>query len=299
MLSAGGGFRERWISAQDGLRLYLRDYGDPLTVATPVVCLSGLTRNSKDYHTLAGGLASRRRVVCPDYRGRGRSDYDRDWRNYRPDVYVRDLMQIFAALNLHKAVICGTSLGGLLAMALAAAAPTLLAGAILNDIGPDVDPKGLARILRYIGENRPQADWKAATDHVKTLYSHLNLEGEAEWRHHAEATFREGGDGLLHYDWDVALARPLAKNRGQDIDLWRLYGAVKRIPVLAIRGGRSDILSEQTFARMAQHKPDLIQLTVPDAGHTPPLDHGPAATAIATFLADLDVEPDKEARFRP
>ena len=290
MDSTDGGFRERQITAQDGLRLYVRDYGDPLASATPVVCLGGLTRNSKDYHALALGLAGKRRVVCPDYRGRGRSAYDRDWRNYRPDVYVRDLMQMLAALNVHHAVICGTSLGGLLAMGLAAAAPTLLAGVILNDIGPDVDPKGLARILRYIGENKPQADWDAATGHVKTLYDHLNLESEADWRRYADATFHEGEDGLLHYDWDVALAKPLLRNRGQDIDLWRLYGALKRIPVLAIRGGRSDILTEQTFARMAHFKPDLIQLTVPEAGHTPPLDHGPAADAIGGFLADLDTE---------
>lgn len=281
-------YRERWVSAQDGLRLYARDYGDPLAPAPPLLCLTGLTRNSKDFNDLAQRHAARRRVVCPDYRGRGRSAYDPDWRNYQPEVYVRDLMALLAALSLHKVVICGTSLGGLLAMGLSVATPSALAGVILNDVGPELNPGGLSRILEYVGVDKPQGDWDGAIAHLKQLFGADSLAGEAKWRSFAEATYRRRDDGLLHYDWDTALAKPLLADRGQVPDLWRLYGALKRVPVLAIRGERSDVLSEATFARMAELKPDLIQVTVPEVGHTPELDEEPAERAIDGFLESLD-----------
>lgn len=281
-------YRERWLSAQDGLELFFRDYGDPLAPGTPVLCLGGLARNSKDFHHLAGRLSEQRRVVCPDYRGRGRSAYDPDWRNYRPEVYLRDLIHLLAACNLHKIAVCGTSMGGLLSMGLAVATPTALAGVILNDIGPDLSPGGLSRILQYVGVDRPQPDLDAAVAHLKSLLPRLGLDSDAKWRRFAEATYRKGDDGLLHYDWDVALAKYLIRSGGRTLDLWRLYGALRRLPVLAFRGALSDVLSEPSFARMAEVKPDLIQVTVPDVGHVPMLDEPQAERAIDAFLARLD-----------
>lgn len=288
MLSSGPEYVERWVTAQDGLRLYARDYGDPLAPGTPVLCLTGLTRNSQDYDDLAKRLCDRRRVVCPDYRGRGRSAYDPDWRNYRPDVYVRDLMNLLAALSLHRVVICGTSLGGLLAMGLSVATPSAVAGAVLNDIGPELNPDGVSRILDYVGRDTPQKDWDGAVSHLKQLFGADSHDTEAKWRRFAEATYKRRDDGLLHYDWDVNLAKPLIRNKGETPNLWSLYGALARRPVLALRGEKSDVLNESTFARMAEVKPDLIRVTLLNVGHAPELDEPLAEEAIDSFLADLD-----------
>lgn len=284
-MSERSSYRERRYGAQDGLSLYYRDYGDPLSGRPPVLCLGGLARNSKDFDGFAGRLAHGRRVVCPDYRGRGRSAYDPDWRHYRPEVYLNDLFHLMAAANLHRVIVCGLSLGGLLAMGLSVLAPSQLAAVILDDVGPEVDAAGLDRIRDYVGQDHPQPDWPAAVAEVKRLFPSLGLTDEAGWRRFAEATFREGEDGLLHVDWDVTLAKALAPDRH---DLWAYYRALGPFPVLAFRGARSDVLSAETFARMAEVKPDLVQVTVPGVGHVPLLDNPEVEHAIDDFLRHID-----------
>ena len=281
----GQSYRERRYSAQDGLSLSYRDYGDRLFERAPVLCLGGLARNAKDFHGFAGRLAQQRRVVCPDYRGRGRSDYDPDWRNYRPEVYVNDLFHLMAAANLHGAIVCGMSLGGLLAMGLSVLAPAQLTAVILDDVGPEVDVAGVERIRDYVGRDHPQPDWPAAVAEVKRLFPTLGLSDEAGWRRFAEATFREGPDGRLHVDWDVSLAKALAHDQH---DLWRYYRALAPFPVLAIRGALSDVLSADTFERMAEAKPDLVRVTVSGVGHVPQLNHPEVEPAIDDFLAHID-----------
>jgi pimeloyl-ACP methyl ester carboxylesterase len=189
------GYRERRFTAQDGLNLYYRDYGDPLSARRPVLCLGGLARNSKDFHGFANRLCQKRRVVCPDYRGRGRSDYDPDWRNYRPEVYANDLFHLLAAANLHEVIICGVSMGGLLAMGLCVLVPSHVAAIILDDVGPEIDDAGIERIRAYVGRDHPQPDWPAAIAEVKRLFPNLAPTDEAGWRRFAEATFHEGEDG--------------------------------------------------------------------------------------------------------
>lgn len=287
-IQASTGYRERRISARDGLSLYLRDYGDPLSSGTPLLCLGGLVRNAQDFELLAGHLASQRRVICPDYRGRGQSAYDPDWRNYKPEVYLADLTQVLAACNLHRVVVCGTSLGGLLAMGLAVMSPTALAGVILNDVGPEIGGPGLERILQYVAHDHPQDDWEAAVAHLKQLFKQLRFENEAKWRRFAEATFKRGADGRLHYNWDTAIGKALTRQSRDKPDLWPLYRALRALPVLAFRGALSDILSQETFDRMAREKPDLIRVTVPDVGHVPVLDEAPALGHIETYLAAVD-----------
>lgn len=278
--------RERWISAQDGLRLYLRDFGDPLAPGVSLLCLSGLARNSRDFVGFARRHAAHRRVVCPDYRGRGRSDHDEDWRNYRPEVYLRDLSALLAACNLHRVVVCGTSMGGLLAMALAVSNPTALAGVILNDVGPVIGTEAVGRIRDHIARDEPLADWAAAIAEARQLYAELGYgDDEAKWRRFVEATYREGPDGLLRVDWDVRIARSLG---GQLPDLWPYFRAIRRLPALAIRGGQSSVLTAETFAAMLAEKPDLIQVTVPGVGHAPALDETEAEQAINDFLARID-----------
>jgi len=278
-------YRERRYTAQDGLSLYYRDYGDPLSRRPPVLCLGGLARNSKDFHAFAGRLARARRVVCPDYRGRGRSDYDPDWRNYRPEVYGNDLFHLMAAADLHGVVVCGLSLGGLLAMGLSVTAPAQLTAVILDDVGPELGQAAIDRIRDYIGRDHPQPDWPAAVAEVKRLFPNLGLKDEAGWRRFAEATFRSGEDGRLHVDWDVSLAKALSHDRH---DLWVYYRALRPFPVLAFRGALSDVLSAETFARMAEVKPDLVRVTVPEVGHVPLLDHPQVEQAIDDFLARID-----------
>ena len=276
--------RERTVAAQDGLELYFRDYGDPTSSRTPVLCLTGLTRNSKDYHPLASRLAHERRVLALDYRGRGRSARDPDYSNYKAQVYLNDIRCLLAATNCHHVVCVGTSLGAILSMALAVVAPTTVAGAILNDAGPELNTSGLARIMGYIGRDHPVADWDEATEHVQELFGAVSGRPADQWRDIAEGTFVEGGDGLLHYDWDPNIAKALAE-AGEVPDLWPLYRALRGVPVLALRGAISDVLSADVFERMAEDMPNLTQVTVPRVGHVPTLGEREASEAIDAFLA--------------
>jgi pimeloyl-ACP methyl ester carboxylesterase len=277
------GFRERRLTAQDGLQLYYRDYGDPLSPRLPLLCLSGIVRNSADYADLAERHAGERRVLCLDYRGRGRSGYDRRWQNYDPHVYAGDIGHLITANDLHRVIVLGTSLGGILAMGLAVLRPTALGGVIINDIGPEVAPGGLARIAGYIGADHPQPDWPSAVAYLRQLLPTLSIRTEAGWMKFARGTFREGADGLLHVDWDINLARPLA-NGAPVPDLWHYFRALRPVPTLALRGALSDVLSAETFERMALAKPDLLRVTVPDAGHTPTLNEPEAAAAVDAFI---------------
>ena len=276
-------FRERHLTAQDGLKLYYRDYGDPLSPRLPLLCLSGLVRNSADYADLAERHAGERRVLCLDYRGRGRSAYDSNWRNYDPHVYANDIGHLIAATGLHRVIVLGTSLGGVLAMGLAVLRPAVLGAVIINDIGPEVAAGGIARIVDYIGADHPQPDWPSAVAYLRQLLPTLSIRTDAGWMKMARATFREGADGLLHVDWDTNLARPLATG-GPVPDLWRYFRALRPVPTLALRGTLSDVLAAETFERMALAKPDLLRVTVPDAGHAPTLNEPDAAAAVDAFI---------------
>jgi pimeloyl-ACP methyl ester carboxylesterase len=281
-------YRERTLTAQDGLALYYRDYGDPLAARTPVLCLSGLTRNSADFDEVATRLAAERRVLCPDYRGRGRSAYDPDWRHYEPRTYINDVAHLLAAAGVGRAVVIGTSLGGLLAMGLAVLRPTAVAGVVLNDIGPEVDSGGFARILDYVGTDHPQPDWESAARYLKELLPRLAPNAdEAWWRLHAETTFRMGEDGRLHFDWDLNIAKPLVRQGTTTPDLWALYRGLRQLPTLALHGALSDVLTDRTFSRMALEKPDLVCVTVSDVGHTPSLSEPQSTSALDAFLQPL------------
>jgi pimeloyl-ACP methyl ester carboxylesterase len=277
-------YRERRLAAQDGLSLYYRDYGDPLSRRLPLICLTGLTRNSADFADLADRHADERRILCLDYRGRGRSAYDSDWRNYDPRIYVSDIVHLLAANDVDRAVIVGTSMGGVLTMALAVLKPTALAAAVLNDIGPDVIPGGLVRIMGYIGTDQPQPDWPTAVRYLQKLLPTLSIRSDEGWLKMAKATFREGDDSLLHFDWDVKLAKPLLAQSGGVPDLWPFFSALRRVPTLVLRGALSDVLSPETFQRMALVKPDLERVTVPNSGHAPTLNEPEAAAAIDAFI---------------
>lgn len=285
-MTGTAGFAERRFRAQDGLSLYFRDYGPRDSADTPVLCLTGLARNSKDFAPFAARVSAQgRRVLCLDYRGRGRSAYDPDPMNYQPPTYLNDIRHMLAALGLHKVIVAGSSLGGILGMAMGAAMPTAIAGLILNDVGPEIDTAGFARIQNYLKTDRPHRDWDDAVADLKTIFTN-NSFTEEEWRDVADGTFVRRDDGLLHFDWDVNLYKPIEKSPGIP-DLWPYFNSVRHVPILVLRGEKSDILVPDTVDRMVERHPSIRAVTVPGAGHIPTLKEPESVEAVDDFLGRI------------
>ncbi len=285
-------YAEHGWRSSDGLSLYYRDYPGPDGGgALPALCLPGLTRNSRDFEDLALHLAKSRRVLSPELRGRGRSDYDPEPKNYHPGTYVRDLVDLLEAAGAPRVVAVGTSLGGLLSMLLASAKPEALAGVVLNDIGPELDPAGVARIRGYVGKGGPVSTWEEAAGALRELNAAAFPElGPGDWLEFARRTYVEGEDGKLRTDYDPHIADTFADTSGArpSEGAWAMFAGLDRIPTLALRGALSDILSERVFAEMQRRKPDLVAVTVPERGHAPLLDEPACLTAIDRFLKSLD-----------
>lgn len=277
--------RERFFASHDDRRLFYRDFGDPLAPRTPVLCLPGLTRNGKDFDALAARLAETRRVICPDYRGRGRSQYDPDWHNYGPETTLRDIADLLTVTGAYRVVAIGTSFGGLLGMGLAVLMPTAVAGLVLNDIGPEFEPGPYRHLMAAIGRDHPLQSWDQAVPALRALFPALAFRDPAAWEVAARHTWRAGADGRLHVDWDVRLVRAFGDKPPQP--LWHLFRAVRCLPVLAFRGEKSDILTPACFARMVEEKPDLTAVEVAGAAHVPTLDEPEARAALDAFLASF------------
>lgn len=276
---------ERRITSFDNLSLYVRDYGDPQDPRAPLFCLGGLTRNCKDFESLAERYSSDgRRVICPDYRGRGQSAYDPNWRNYDPRMYIRDIQDLLSALNAHHVVVVGTSLGGILGMGMAVAMPGALAAVVMNDVGPKVETGGLNFIINYIREDRPHDDWDGAVATIKTMLPNLTFQDDGIWLKMAQNTFRARDDGKLYFDWDVNIVKPMLESSYAIPDMWPLFRALKNVPTLVLRGAESDILSPETFAEMQQVKPDMIAVEIPRAGHVPTMAEPESRTALEAFF---------------
>lgn len=280
-------YQEGHFHAQDGLRLYYRDYtANSLPGSQPVIlCLGGLARNSKDFHRIAGRLSNLGcRVICPDYRGRGRSEYSNDPMTYQATTYLDDIRHLLTALNIHQVVVLGTSLGGLLAMGMGAAMPTTLAGAILNDVGPDIAPGGMSRIIDYLSNPPELNNWDDAVATIKEMFALTGFTEKEQWQRLAENTFREDDDGIIRYDWDPNIVVPLKKKTPLP-DLWALFRSLKHIPVLAFRGEKSDILTTDTFDNMKTTNPNMIAVEVPGVGHVPSLEEQVSQEALDEFLS--------------
>ncbi|MEM6902719.1 MAG: alpha/beta hydrolase, partial [Pseudomonadota bacterium] len=187
-----GGFKQRYLTVSDGLQLAFRDYGDPLAPGTPVLCLSGLSRNSRDFHDTALWLKPNHRVICPDYIGRGLSERADDPERYIPPRMLGDILALTTALNLHQVIIIGTSLGGFLAMGLSVLSPVLVKAAVINDAGPDFGDQALGRIIDYLGQDHPKPDWETAIGDLRRDFGHLGFEEERDWRDLAEGSFTAG-----------------------------------------------------------------------------------------------------------
>jgi pimeloyl-ACP methyl ester carboxylesterase len=284
-----------FISAPDGLRLHARVYGGGPVQAAPVVCLPGLTRNGADFETLAQALASDsaspRRVIAIDLRGRGLSAYDPDPSHYNLQIELADVLAVMAALDASPAVIVGTSRGGLIAMLMAAVRPTAIAGVVLNDIGPVIEPKGLMRIKGYAGKLPQPRDYPDAVAILRRLMSAQfpNLT-DGEWLAYARGTFKEEDGGRLVPSYDVRLSETLkAVTPDAPVPtMWPQFTALAQRPVMVIRGGLSDILSAATVDQMTARHPSLAVQVVEDQGHAPLLTDTPTVSAIGSFIRRCD-----------
>ena len=283
----------RFVTAQDGLKLHVRDYGHA-TSLLPVVCLPGLARSGADFEALATTLANDsqkpRRVIALDSRGRGQSDYDPNPANYSLPVELADLFAVLSALGIARAVFVGTSRGGILTMLLALARPTAIAGCVLNDIGPEIDIAGLMRIKSYVGKLPQPASFEdAAAIMRRTFGGQFPKLDDRDWMSWARRTYRESDGGLVP-DYDPKLVATMA---GIEPDkplpsLWKEFDALAGIPVMVIRGGNSDILSAQTVSAMQARHPALRIVEVPDQGHAPLLDEADVIGRIADFVGSCE-----------
>ncbi|MBW9053002.1 alpha/beta fold hydrolase [Rhizobium mesosinicum] len=289
------GFTEKFYGSTDGLKLYARHYqptgGEPDRL--PIVCLPGLTRNARDFHEIAlllsGDPLSPRRVIALDYRGRGLSDRDANKANYNLAVECSDVIAACAAFGIDRAIFIGTSRGGLILHLLAAIKPELLAGAVLNDIGPVIEAAGLMAIRDYLNRDRRPQSWSEAVDILKENHgAYFPALGFTDWDGMANAIYREQ-NGVPVADYDHAIAEQLkAVDFSNPLpDLWPQFESLRSIPLLVIRGENSNLLSRQTTDEMTKRHPRIVQITAKGQGHAPLLHLGGIPETIGRFVSKL------------
>jgi len=286
-------YTEISYTSGDGLHLYARDYAASSGPARlPVVCIHGLTRNSADFDELAPEIARMgRRVIAPDVRGRGHSDHDPDPANYNPVVYAGDIVKLLHDLGIARAVFVGTSMGGLITMTLAMRHLELIAGAVLNDVGPVLSTKGLARIAGYAGRCATLASWDDAAGYMKDINA-CAFPGnpDAEWGKWARRAFAPGADGqlALRYDPSIALAMQTGKLKPTSLAARMAFRRLAhRRPTLLVRGALSDLVEPDQANWMRRIAPSMAYTEVPNVGHAPMLTEPAALDAIRGFLAQL------------
>ncbi|WP_331373836.1 alpha/beta fold hydrolase [Sinorhizobium chiapasense] len=283
-------FREYLFRAQDGLQLYARSYGDRQHGRTPVVCLAGLTRNSRDFHELADFLASSAGgghfVLSLDSRGRGGSERDDDKSRYIIATETSDLIAACGHFGIEKAIFIGTSRGGLILHNLIGLAPALIAGCILNDIGPVIEIEGLMRIRDYLNGATTPKDWAAAPRYLQSVHGKdFPILREHDWLEMAKAIYRDEG-GIPVADFDPAIAEQLQVLTADTSlpDLWPQFDTFASLPMMVVRGERSRLLAEATVEEMKRRHPNLLAVTAAGQGHAPLLHLDGPRQAIAAFL---------------
>lgn len=274
-----------WWSG-DGLRLHYRDYAGPAE-KPPILCIPGLTRNARDFEGVADRLAGAWRVIVVDLRGRGESGYAKDPLTYAPLTYRQDVQTLVLQLELPRVVAFGTSLGGLVTMLLSATAPGLLAGALLNDIGPAIEPAGVQRIGGYVGRAQSHATWlhaaRALAEAQRDIYPGYDLE---RWLTYAKRLYKLTPGGRVVLDYDMKIAEPFRVTGGApEFDMWPAFDSLAGRPATLLRGALSDLISEETARQMAARVPGLEIVTVAGVGHAPVLDEPEAVAAIDALLA--------------
>lgn len=274
-----------WWS-NDGLRLHYRDYAGS-NDRPPIVCLPGLTRNARDFESIAARLSPNWRVIAVDFRGRGESAYAKDVMTYVPLTYVQDIERLLTDLKIDRFVAFGTSLGGIVTMLLAATGHAAVAGAMLNDIGPVIEAEGLARIKSYVGKTSSWPTWvhaaRALSETSADIYPHYMLE---DWLRLAKRLYRLTPAGRIVPDYDKNIAEPFRLPGGEaGVDLWPALDALADVPTLIVRGAMSDLFSAATADAMVARLRTATLVTVAGAGHAPTLDEPEAVAAINALLA--------------
>ena len=279
----------RFWTSRDGLKLFYRDYAGP-SDRPPIVCLPGLTRNSRDFEDFANRYSGRFRVIAPDFRGRGMSERDPQPERYLAPVYAADVVQLLDELGIDRAVFVGTSLGGLVTMLIAPTQPQRIAATILNDIGPELDQSGLDRIRSYVGKPVRFRSWDEAAEYITEINRGLPASNRHDdWLRAARRLCKEDGDGIV-FDYDMAIAEPFnQRNDGAvTFDMWPLYRKLDGVPLLILRGELSDLLSPSAAQAMVADHPDAELVTVPGVGHAPDLTEPEAVAAIDRLLDRVD-----------
>ena len=278
-----------WTSA-DGLTLHYRDYRGPDGYdGPPVLCLHGLTRNARDFGDLAAHIAARRRVIVPEMRGRGQSDYSPDSTSYNPLQYAADVELLLAEQGIERFIPIGTSMGGLMTMLMAGAKPGRMAAVVLNDIGPEVNPAGIARIKGYVGQGRSYPTWVHAARSIAEAHGAAFPDYDLEkWLEMAKRTLVVTQNGRVSYDYDMAIAEPFNQPGGAaPADLWPAFEALRNVPMVLVRGELSDLITPETTLQMAARNPAMTTVIVPRVGHAPTLDEPEARAAIDALLAQV------------
>ena len=282
---------KRYWSSEDGVRLHCRDYPGRED-RPPIVCIAGLTRNARDFETLAERLAGEWRIIAIDLRGRGESGYAKDPMSYTPVTYVEDVEALLEELGAGRYVVFGTSLGGIVTMLLAQANVHRLAGVLINDVGPEIEAAGLGRIRSYVGKSNTWPTWmhaaRAVQDANADVYPDFGLE---DWLAMAKRLYRLNSAGRIVLDYDMRIAEPF-RLPGNETgpDLWQALVQLKQVPTLIIRGERSDVLSAATADRMARTLNNAQLVTVPDVGHAPTLSEPQSIAAIDRLLDQVSRE---------
>lgn len=273
-----------WVSS-DGLRLHYRDYAGEAS-RPPIICIPGLTRNARDFEGVAARLAGQWRLICVELRGRGASEAARDPMTYMPVTYVQDVEGLVADLKLERFVLFGTSLGGLITMLMAASGPARIAGALLNDIGPVLESRGLERIRSYVGRSQNWPTWLHAARFLAEGQSDRYPDwGLDDWLVYAKRLCRLTSGGRVVFDYDMRIAEPFKAPQGEaGFDLWPAFRALEDIPSLVVHGELSDVLSAESVAKMTAEVKSMTSVTVPRVGHAPTLDEPAAQKAIDDLL---------------
>jgi len=277
-------YEDRYFVVRDGLKLHYRDYPGA-TDRPPILCLHGLTRNARDFADFAERHSPAFRVIALEFRGRAESDYDPLPMRYTPLTYAADVLELLDQLGIDQAIFVGTSLGGLVTMAVAAMQPQRIAAAILNDVGPALTPVGLERIQSYVGNDTRFRTWDEAAAAIKanqgSAFPNYNHD---DWLAMVRRNCRED-NGEIRFDYDMAIIIPFEAAPTPKIDMWPLFRALGEKPLLVVRGEISDLLSAESLAKMHDAVPDMKSVTVPQTGHAPMLDEPEAEAAIDDFLS--------------
>ncbi|MDH3577815.1 MAG: alpha/beta hydrolase [Gammaproteobacteria bacterium] len=274
----------RYFRSSDGLQLYYRDFASDKG-GTPVLCLPGLTRNSRDFEDLATYLSDRRRVLTPDLRGRGLSEYDPDWRNYHPSTYVQDAWTLLDTLDIDSVVVVGTSLGGFCAIAMSAQHRERIAGVVLNDIGPEINPAGARRVREHAGRATPVRNWDEAIAQFRLTYAHF-FPGlsDVDWQKLVRRGYRENEKGIPELDIDLNVGEAARKLKPKTGDPWKMFDTLSNTPVVLLWGVLSDLLTEDIVRKMQVRKPDLEVVPIANRGHVPLLNEPECRTAIDCLI---------------